>query len=255
MNIITHIIKKIKFKQLLCGTIFLVFFIIGIIITILLSQAEVHRKLIMVILIAIIPCTIGMLYFFNRFKNTNLLIKYHGNNELEFKNNFAKSNTKTKILYKSPNHTLLNHIYITNEYLIIINNTLEIIPIKQIQSIKFIQNKGIINSSKAFSPKEWQNTALMTIGRGWPDTIYCYYNVEISINSKIIHISLIKNIGERTIKTLKNILPIKLEVITIPNFNDILERKIGKRKFWKAVLPGLIYLLAILFLFWWISNV
>lgn len=254
MNIISNLIKKIKFKQLVWAIIFLICILIGILMIILLKQSNTYSMLVTAIIISIIPCTIGMLYFFKRFKNIDSLIKYYGSDEIDY--DFAfKSNAayETKIIYKSPNHALLNHIFITDDYIISIDNAIEIIPIRQIQDIKFIQTKGVINSSTALSPNQWQNTALMTLGRGYPDTIYCYYNVEISINDQIIKISLIKDVGENVLKILRNILPMDIKILTISDFDDTIDKKIGKRKFLKAVLPGFLYLLALglLFLFFY----
>lgn len=252
MNIISNLIKKIKFKQLVWAIIFLICILIGILMIILLKQSNTYGYSIAII-ISIIPCTIGMLYFFKRFKSIDSLIKYYGSDKIEFDSFLSNTDYETKIIYKSPNHTLLNHIFITDDYIISINNAILIIPIKQIQNIKFTQAKGVINSSTALSPNQWQNTALMTLGRGYPDTIYCYYNVEISINNQIIQLSLIKNVGENVLKILKNILPIDIKILTISDFDDTIDKKIGKRKFWKAVLPGFLYLLALglLFLFFY----
>lgn len=244
MNIISNLIKKVKFRQLLWGITFLICTILGTLMSILLLQMGRHQGLVVSTITATIFCIIGMFYFVNRLKNLKFLIRYHGNDEHNVDGKHA--DTEDKIIYKSPNHAPLGHIIITDRHIISIDNAIEIIPIEQIRNIKFTQSKGVINSSKAFHPTKWQNTALMTLGRGWPDTIYAFYKVEVYIDDETIRLSLSKDVGENVIETLKNVSPIAIEKITIPNFDDDLERKAGKSKFWKDVLPGLLFLLIIL---------
>lgn len=244
MNIISNLIKKVKFRQLLWVIIFLICTILGILMSILLLQQGRHYGLAVSTITTTIFCIIGMFYFVNRLKNLKFLVRYHGNDEYNVEGEYT--DTEDKMIYESPNHTPLDHIIITDKHMISIDNAIEIIPIKQIRNIKFTQSKGVINSSKAFHPTKWQNTALMTLGRGWPDTIYAFYNVEVFIDDETIRLSLLKSVGENVIATLKNMSSIAIEEITMPNFDDNLERKAGKNKFWKDVLPGLLFLLIIL---------
>lgn len=233
---LSKIIRKSIVQQIIWSLIFFSTFTISII-CIFLLRLRIHTRL------SLGMCAflsmIALYYFLERIINFKDLIKYYGDDALSIKELMKKCDAN----YSSPNNVPCDHIYINNEYIILIDNHISIIPITKLKKLKFIQKKEVINEI-TFSTSKWQNTMLMTAWRGLPNTKYCFYEIILETNNAIVKGRLIRSVGNEVINLLKK-MQLNLEIIHHPDFTDTEEIKMGKKTFAKDVIPGLVYLIII----------
>ena len=234
-----QIICKSKRRQLLFILIFTIMIIICIYFILCLN---IDNKIKDSIYIAMILSVLSVIYFLKRLFNFNSLIEYYGKDKLNTKELINMYNSP--FIYSSSNNAFCDHIFMTHNAIFLINNTLKTIPILDIQTITFEQKKEIINPT-TFNISKWQNTFLMTSGRGLPNTAYCIYELTIIANDKCIKGKLIKQIGEEVMEELSKT-NIKYKLYVIDNFDDKLEIEKGQSKFKKDIIPGIIFLIFII---------
>ena len=123
------IIRKSKRRQLFLSLIFIIMLLICL--YIIFTGNNIKRSLYMVTIL----CALSAIYFLKRLFNFNSLIEYYGQKELSIKE--LLNIYDSPVIYFSENKAFCDHIVITHNAIFLIDNTLKIIPILDIQEIIF----------------------------------------------------------------------------------------------------------------------